>query len=386
MSSTSDPPVRVRHVSLVDVRNYANLEVTLDPGVNTFVGPNGQGKTNLVEAVGYLSTLGSHRVATDAPLIRQGAERAVIRADVVREDRSILLEVEITAGKANRARINRAPTARPRDILGILRTVVFAPEDLALVKGDPGERRRFLDDLLIQRQPRLVGTRADYDRVLKQRNALLKSAGPARRTNRDELVRTLEVWDDQLARLGAEVIVARRELTAALQPLAAQVYATLVPGGSSLDMAYRSAISPVSASTPADEGTQTYAALLAEIDRRRNDELDRGITLVGPHRDDVDMTLAGSPIKGYASHGESWSAALALRLASYDLLTAESTAPVLILDDVFAELDTQRREYLSQRVLSAPQVLITAAVPNDVPSSLQGVWFDVNVGVVTRRD
>lgn len=373
-------------MSLVDVRNYANLEVRLDPGVNTFVGPNGQGKTNLVEAVGYLSTLGSHRVATDAPLIRQGAERAVIRADVVREDRSILLEVEITAGKANRARINRAPTARTRDILGILRTVVFAPEDLALVKGDPGERRRFLDDLLIQRQPRLAGTRADYDRVLKQRNALLKSAGPARRSNRDELVRTLEVWDDQLARLGAEVIVARRELTAALQPLAAQVYATLVPGGSSLDMVYRSAISPVGASTPADEGTQTYAALLAEIDRRRNDEWDRGITLVGPHRDDVDMALAGSPIKGYASHGESWSAALALRLASYDLLTAESTAPVLILDDVFAELDTQRREYLSQRVLSAPQVLITAAVPNDVPSSLRGVWFDVNEGVVTRRD
>lgn len=373
-------------MSLVDVRNYANLEVRLDPGVNTFVGPNGQGKTNLVEAVGYLSTLGSHRVATDAPLIRQGAERAVIRADVVREDRSILLEVEITAGKANRARINRAPTARTRDILGILRTVVFAPEDLALVKGDPGERRRFLDDLLIQRQPRLAGTRADYDRVLKQRNALLKSGGPARRSNRDELVRTLEVWDDQLARLGAEVIVARRELTAALQPLAAQVYATLVPGGSSLDMVYRSAISPVGASTPADEGTQTYAALLAEIDRRRNDELDRGITLVGPHRDDVDMALAGSPIKGYASHGESWSAALALRLASYDLLTAESTAPVLILDDVFAELDTQRREYLSQRVLSAPQVLITAAVPNDVPSSLRGVWFDVNEGVVTRRD
>ncbi len=393
MSSTSDPPVRVRHVSLIDVRNYANVEVSLEPGINTFVGPNGQGKTNLVEAVGYLSTLGSHRVATDAPLIRHGADRAVIRADVVRDDRSILLEIEITAGKANRARINRSPAPRTRDILGILRTVTFAPEDLALVKGDPSERRRFLDDLLIQRQPRLAGTRADYDRVLKQRNALLKSSGSARRSNRDEVVRTLEVWDEQLARLGAEIIVARRELTSALQPLAAHAYATLVPGGSTIDMTYRSVTVPelhddvtTNDDVTADELARTYTAVLSEIDRRRNDELDRGITLVGPHRDDVDMTLAGSPIKGYASHGESWSAALALRLAAYDLLTAESTAPVLILDDVFAELDTQRRELLAERVHSAPQVLITAAVPNDVPSSLQGAWFDVNEGVVTRRD
>lgn len=369
----------VRHVSLADVRNYERLDVSLEPGINAFVGANGQGKTNLVEAIGYLSTLGSHRVATDAPLVRHGAERAVIRADVVREERSLLLEVEITAGRANRARINRAPVQRTREILGIIRTVVFAPEDLALVKGDPGERRRFLDDLLVQRQPRLAGTRADYDRVLKQRNALLKSAGTARRASMEEVVRTLEVWDDQLARLGAEIIQARRELTAALAPRAAHAYAELVPGGATVNASYRSVIDDVDA-----EGAEQ--ALLAEMARRRKEELDRGITLVGPHRDDLHMVLGDAPVKGYASHGESWSAALALRLASYDLLTQESGAPVLILDDVFAELDARRRAHLAARVADAPQVLVTAAVSEDVPSAMSGTWYDVVDGTVTRRD
>lgn len=385
--TTLDPPVRVRHLSLADVRNYASLEVSLESGINAFVGPNGQGKTNLVEALAYLSTLSSHRVATDAPLIRHGAERALIRADVVRDDRSIILEIDIVAGKANRARMNRSPVQRTRDILGILRTVVFAPEDLALVKGEPSERRRFLDDLLIQRQPRLAGTRADYDRVLKQRNALLKSSGAARRASMDEVVRTLEVWDEQLARLGAEIIVARAGLTMALAPLAERAYAMLVPGGAALTMSYRTAIADSVVESLATASTEpAYAALLAEIDRRRREELDRGVSLVGPHRDDLDMTLGPTPIKGYASHGESWSAALALRLAAYDLLTAEGTAPVLILDDVFAELDTQRRAHLADRVQGAPQVLITAAVPADVPDAMQGAWFDVREGTVVRRD
>lgn len=379
MASPTDPPVTVRHVSLVDVRNYETLEVALAPGINALVGPNGQGKTNLVEAVAYLSTLGSHRVATDAPLIRNGAERAIIRADVVREDRSLLLEIEITPGKANRARINRAPVTKTREILGILRTVVFAPEDLALVKGDPSERRRFLDDLLVQRQPRLAGTRSDYDRVLKQRNALLKSSGAARRTNIDELVRTLEVWDDQLAQLGAEIITARRELTAALAPLATAAYQALVPGSDSIALRYRSKIDDVDA-------PDTASALLAEMGRRRKEELDRGITLVGPHRDDLDVSLGSTPVKGYASHGESWSAALSLRLAAYDLLTIESGAPVLVLDDVFAELDSRRRAHLAERVADAPQVLITAAVADDVPAVMSGTWYDVLEGTVTRRD
>ncbi len=379
-ASVSDyPAVLVRHVSLIDVRNYEHLDVTLDPGINAFVGANGQGKTNLVEAIAYLSTLGSHRVATDAPLVRHGAERAVIRADVVREERSLILEIEITSGRANRARINKAPTQRTRDLLGILRTVVFAPEDLSLVKGDPSERRRFLDDLLVQRQPRLAGTRADYDRVLKQRNALLKSSGAARRTSMDEVERTLEVWDEQIARLGAEIIEARRELTSALAPLVAQAYGGLVPGGDTVSIAYRSVIDGTDA-------TDAHHAVLAELTRRRKEELDRGVTLVGPHRDDLDMTLGETPVKGYASHGESWSAALALRLASYDLLTAESGAPVLVLDDVFAELDTRRRAHLAERVAHAPQVLITAAVADDVPAAMTGAWFDVVDGTVTRRD
>jgi DNA replication and repair protein RecF len=379
MATSADPPVRVRHVSLVDVRNYAHLEVSLEPGINAFVGSNGQGKTNLVEAIAYLSTLGSHRVATDAPLVRHGAERAVIRADVVREDRSMVLEMEITAGRANRARINKAPVQRTRDILGILRTVVFAPEDLALVKGDPGERRRFLDDLLVQRQPRLAGTRADYDRVLKQRNALLKSAGAARRASLEEVERTLEVWDEQLARLGAELIEARRELTAALAPLASHAYGELVPGGATVEISYRSTADD-------SEGADAEQALLAEMVRRRKEELDRGVTLVGPHRDDLDMVLGDAPVKGYASHGESWSAALSLRLAAYDLLTHESGAPVLVLDDVFAELDARRRAHLAERVADAPQVLITAAVSDDVPAAMTGTWFDVIEGTVTRRD
>ena len=306
-------------------------------------------------------------------------QRAVIRADVVREDRSLVLEIEITAGRANRARINRAPVQRTREILGILRTVVFAPEDLALVKGDPGERRRFLDDLLVQRQPRLAGTRADYDRVLKQRNALLKSAGAARRASAEEVERTLEVWDEQLAHLGAEIIEARRELTSALAPLAAGAYSELVPGGATVAISYRSVADDV-------EAPDVERALLSEMGRRRKEELDRGITLVGPHRDDLDMVLGDAPVKGYASHGESWSAALSLRLAAYDLLTAESGAPVLVLDDVFAELDARRRAHLAERVAGAPQVLITAAVADDVPPAMSGTWFDVVEGTVTRRD
>lgn len=377
--TSADPPVVVRHVSLVDVRNYPQLEVELQPGINAFVGANGQGKTNLVEAIAYLSTLGSHRVATDAPIVRHGCDRAIIRADVVREERSLLLEIEITSGRANRARINRAPVKRTRDLLGILRTVVFAPEDLALVKGDPSERRRYLDDLLVQRQPRLAGTRADYDRVLKQRNALLKSSGAARRSHGEEVERTLAVWDEQVARLGAEIIEARRELTSLLAPLVASAYGGLVPGGDTVDIAYHSSVDDVDAA-------DVEQGLLAEMERRRKDELDRGLTLVGPHRDDLHMRLGDAPVKGYASHGESWSAALALRLAAYDLLTAESGAPVLVLDDVFAELDTRRRAHLAERVAHAPQVLITAAVAEDVPPGMSGNWYDVVEGTVRRRD
>lgn len=377
----TDLPAYVRHVSLNDMRNYREVSVALEPGVNVLVGANGQGKTNLVEAIVYVSTLGSHRVATDAPLIRRGAERAVLRADVVRADRSLVIEIEINPGRANRARINKAPVPKTRDVLGIVRTVVFAPEDLALVKGDPSDRRRFLDDLLIQRQSSMAGVKADFERVLKQRNALLKSAGAARRAHAADVDATLSVWDEQLATYGAQITQARKDLLSALLPFVVSSYAELVPDGEPLHLAYRSSVGDVTGQST----EQIREAMLQLLTARRREELDRGITLVGPHRDEVEVTLGDLPVKGYASHGESWSAALALRLASYDLLTAEVSAPVLILDDVFAELDTSRREHLAQRVKHAPQVIVTAAVPSDVPEELSGTWFDVVAGTVSRR-
>ena len=372
----------MQHLSLADFRSYEHLEVSLAPGVNSFVGSNGQGKTNLVEGVVYLSTLSSHRVASDAPLIRRGAERAIVRADVVRDDRSLQIEIEITAGRANKARINKSAVPRTREILGIVRTVVFAPEDLTLVKGDPSERRRFLDDLLVQRHPRLAGTRSDYDRVLKQRNALLKSSGSARRANPDDVARTLEVWDEQVATLGAELTVARRELVDLLRPRVGSAYAELIDSGDTVDLEYSTSVDGL----PTDEVAAAREGLLAAMAAKRREELDRGLTLVGPHRDDLVLTLGPVPVKGYASHGESWSTALALRLASYDLLTEESAAPVLILDDVFAELDASRRAHLAARVAGAPQVLITAAVADDVPAALEGVRYDVGEGVVHRHE
>ena len=379
--------MRVAHLSLRDFRSYAEVELPLDAGVTALIGPNGQGKTNLVEAVGYLSTLGSHRVAQDAPLVRLGAERAVLRGQVVRDDRSLLLEVEITPGKANRARVNRSPVPRAREMLGILRSVLFAPEDLALVKGDPAERRRFLDDLLVLRTPRYAGVRADYDRVLKQRNALLRS-GAGRRAEQVDL-RTLEVWDSHLSTAGAELLAGRIDLVDGLRPLVDKAYQAVAEssfasaGPAAID--YRSSLGeevPLVA-----DRDMLSAAMLNQISEVRKAELERGITLVGPHRDELVLKLGPLPAKGYASHGESWSFALALKLAAYDLLRAETDAggePVLVLDDVFAELDGHRRERLANLVAGAEQVLVTAAVPEDVPEALSGARVDVMGGEVRR--
>ena len=372
----------VSHLSLHDFRSYEELEVELTAGVTAFIGSNGQGKTNIVEAVDYLSRLTSHRVASDAPLVRQGADRAVVRAAVVKEGRQAVLEVEINPGKSNRARVNRSPLPRARDLVGLVRTVLFSPEDLALVKGDPAERRRFLDDLMVLRNPRLAGVKADYDRVLKQRNALLKNALADRRRGGEYFDSTLAVWDEQLVRHGAELVEARAHLVQALGPLLAQAYAAVAKDGGRNEAAVGYVPSVPLPADPDDPGLlparpaveTAYAEALAA---RRAEETQRGITLVGPHRDELALAVGTLPVKGYASHGESWSYALAMRLAAYELLRAEGDDPVLILDDVFAELDSDRRARLAEMVAGAEQVLVTAAVAADVPELLDGTRIDV---------
>lgn len=380
----------VSHLLLHDFRSYADVDVQLEPGVTAFIGRNGQGKTNLVEAIDYLSRLASHRVASDAPLVRAGAEQALIRAAVVRDGRSATLEVELNPGRANRARVNKSPLPRARDLIGLVRTVVFSPEDLTLVKGDPSDRRRFLDDLLVLRTPRLAGVRSDYDRVLRQRNSLLKGMGVARRSSREgqeSALSTLGVWDSHLAAAGAELLAERLALVDALRPYVGKAYETVARGASREDaeLEYKPSFDLAGATgRPVLE-----EALLAELERRRGDELDRGVSLVGPHRDELLLTLGNGetrlPVKGYASHGESWSFALSLRLASYDLLRADGDDPILILDDVFAELDTERRGQLAELVAGAEQVLVTAAVGADVPAALAGTRYAVGDGEVTRE-
>jgi DNA replication and repair protein RecF len=385
--------MHVDHLSLRDFRSYTEAEIDLAPGVTVFVGQNGQGKTNLVEALGYAATLDSHRVANDAPLVRSGAPRAVIRAGVVGDGRRMIVELELNPGAANRARLNGAAATRPRDVIGVLRTVLFAPEDLALVKGDPSERRRFLDELLVLRTPRFSGVRADLDRVLKQRNALLKSmrsVSRSRRSTDEHADSTLDVWDGQLAELGAELLAARLELVAQLRPLVADAYARLSTDSGDAVISYRASWRDPEVGVVLDPVPSREALvdeLRAALTQARSAEIDRGATLIGPQRDDLVLDLGALPAKGYASHGESWSYALALRLASYDLLTADERPggePVLILDDVFAELDVSRRERLAAAVADAEQVLITAAVVQDVPARLTGERFTVVRGSVAR--
>lgn len=374
----------VRRLELVDFRSYAGVEVDLEPGPSVLVGPNGFGKTNLVEALGYVATLGSHRVSTDQPLVRAGAERAIVRCAVVHDERELLVELEIVPGKANRARLGRSPVTRARDVIGALRLVLFAPEDLALVRGDPSERRRYLDDLLVQRQPRYAGVRADYDRVLKQRNALLRTAYLARKVaGRAGDLSTLDVWDAHLAKHGAELVAGRLDLAAALANHVGKAYDAVSAGRGEARIAYE-AKSWCDASV-ADLDREAIETRLAEaLVGARSSEVERGVTLVGPHRDDVTLSLGDLPAKGYASHGESWSFALALRLAAFELLRGEGIEPVLVLDDVFAELDTGRRLRLAEMVGSASQVLVTCAVEADVPEALTGARYAVGEGLVER--
>ncbi len=398
----------VRHLTVADFRSYASAELPLEPGVTTLVGLNGQGKTNLVEAIGYLATLSSHRVSTDQPLVRLGAEQAVIRGAVMRAGRETMLELELNPGRANRARLGRSPVSRPREVLGTLRTVLFAPEDLALVKGDPSERRRFLDDLLVARQPRWAGVRSDYEKVLKQRNALLKSAQPLLRKGsrrrppsqpadepvddaRATALHTLDIWNDHLATVGSQLLYARLRLLRDLGPYLAKAYDEVSAGQSGARVSYKSSLrEAVAASLAAGEVPEIdtlRTELVATLEESRDKEIERGISLAGPHRDDLVLSLGELPAKGYASHGESWSFALGLKLAAYQLLRHDlGEDPVLILDDVFAELDTGRRDRLATMVADCEQVLITAAVDADVPKSLVGQTFTVSLGEVTLRE
>ncbi len=372
----------VAGLELADFRSYHQLSLTFEPGVSVLVGPNGHGKTNVVEAVAYLSSLSSHRVASEAPLIRQGADRAVVRGLVVRNERQLLLEVELVSGKANRARVNKSALPRARDVLGILRSVLFAPEDLALVRGDPEQRRRFLDELVVARTPRLAGVRSDFDRVLKQRNALLKSAAVSRGSFDES---TLQVWDQHLISAGSELLFARLQLIQDLRPHVAEAYGALAQTGGPAQLSYRASWSREAGSSLHDavkSSAEIADALAVTLIDARRDELARGLSLVGPHRDDLVLELAEMPAKGYASHGESWSFALALRLASFELLRDVGDDPVLILDDVFAELDETRRSRLAAMVAPAEQLLVTAAVSGDVPPTLSGARFTVEAGEV----
>jgi len=371
----------VRHLGLRDFRSWAHVDLELAPGRTVFVGPNGYGKTNLVEALWYCATLSSHRVATDAPLIRSGAERAVVSTIVVNENRELAVDIEIAAGRANKARLNRSPVRSTREVLGAVRAVLFAPEDLALVRGDPAERRRFLDELATVQRPRIAGVRADYEKVLRQRTALLKSAGGARFRGDRSVLDTLDVWDGHLAAHGAQLIAARLELVNQLAPEVEKAYQLLAPASRAAAINYRSSVEITDPDAARDtEFLET--ALLSALARRRDAELERGVCLVGPHRDDLELRLGDQPAKGFASHGESWSMALALRLAAYELLRGEGSEPVLILDDVFAELDSSRRRALASVAEAAEQVLVTAAVDEDIPTD----WDATRIGISLRDD
>jgi DNA replication and repair protein RecF len=370
--------MRVERLEVVDFRNHDRAVVDLPAGVSVLVGANGVGKTNLLEAVGYLATLGSHRVGQDTSLIRAGAASAVIRAAVRRAGRRLLVDVELRPGTGVRGRVNGAPVPRARDLLGVVRATLFAPEDLGLVRGDPEERRRFLDTLATQRLPRYHGSRQDYDRVLRQRNTLLRSA--AGRLPASALA-TLEVWDEKLAVAGAEIWSERLRLVAALTPRVELAYQRLAGRDDAVDIAYVSSVAGPGGGLDADPAK--LAQLLRErlvADRGR--EVERGLTLSGPHRDDLSLGLRDLPARTHASHGEAWSLALALRLASHRLLAEEGEEPVLLMDDVFAELDRQRREHVAEAALAAEQTIVTAAVAEELPSELGATVFHVEPGSV----
>lgn len=366
--------MHLRGLRLVDYRSWPQLDLSLDTGTTVLVGRNGFGKTNVLEAITMLATLSSHRVSGDAPLVRTGTEGAIITALAHNRGRELSVELAVNKGKANRARLNTSSVRSPRQILGVVQSVIFAPEDLALVRAEPAGRRAFLDDLGVQRRPRMAALRAEYDKVVRQRTALLKNAQAAlRRAPAHDALASIEVWDLRLAELGAQIIAARVGLVEKLGPLVTEAYARLAPTSRPATITYvprfRGAV-PGTAELQDPEFME--AVLLAEIASRRDDEVARGQTLVGPHRDELALNLGDEPAKGFASHGETWSFALSLRIASLELLRKDDLEPILMLDDVFAELDTARRAALAEVATGVEQVLVTAAVPEDLPGTLGG--------------
>ena len=360
--------MKISHLSLQDFRSYKNLELPLNEGTHIFIGENGEGKTNIVEAIMYLALLSSHRISTDAPLIKLGAERGYIRAKVSDQDRDTLIELENNNGKTKREKVNQNPVRSQRAISGIVKAICFSPEDLDLVRGDPSERRSFLDHLLIQRNPRLGGVISDYEKALKQRNTLLKARAPES---------TLAPWNEHLANFGGEIIAARLKLIRELIPHLMNSYENIsVKKQPSLE--YKSNLDNLT-----EDKEDNKSEILRKIEEVGFQERERGVSLVGPHRDDLLLNLGEHPVKGFASHGESWSIALSLRLASYQLLKADGDNPILILDDVFSELDEKRRERLVALTNTAEQTLITVAVANDLPSELTGSRYQVANGLVT---
>ena len=361
--------MRINKLALTNFRSYSSLQLDFEPGVTTFIGDNGSGKTNIAESLIYLAFLSSHRVSNNVPLISLGNQQAIVRAEVQREDRTLQIDLEINATKTNRARINGNPTRSQRDLLGAIQIVYFSPEDLDLVRGEPGNRRDFLDRLLITRTPRLAGVIADYERVVKQRNALLKTRTSAA---------ALAPWNEQLIKLGAELTAERIALVDVLNPWVAKNYANL------------NEVKPASISYKCStEGVtknidENITALTARLEEVAYQEIERGVSLIGPHRDDLNLQIGDFPAKGYASHGESWSMAISLRIGSFNLLKSEGSSPILILDDVFAELDTSRRTQLMSATQLAEQTFITAAVESDLPQELLTQKYYVTPGAVKK--
>lgn len=393
----------ISDLALNDFRSYTSAVLSLEPGVSVFLGENGHGKTNLVEAVAYLATFSSHRVAADTALVRQSAQAAVIRAKVRDHERTQTVEVEILSGKANRARLNRG-SVKPRELLGLTKVVVFAPEDLVLVSGDPSTRRRFLDDVSIQRKPRFAQLKAEYDKVLKHRAALLKASLSARKQGLpiDEV--SFDIWDEKLATLGAAIVSLRAQLISDLRPHIQQAYEAIAPGRGHTHVVYKAHVDDASAQVVPPEvidrdGYELVEAMDAQLQdeqhvkerllhhlrETRDKEIDRGVNLVGPHRDDLMLGLGSLPARGFASHGETWSYALALRFAAFHLLKEEHDDPILILDDVFAELDSRRRDHLVSLIEDIEQVLVTTAVGTDIPTELSPHIYRVRDGEVTRE-